>query len=67
MSDPTAIVVDAQRIVISVLREMLDAERARADARLAALARIDGMRGREDADAAFGEACDVARTALEER
>lgn len=38
--DPPDVTIAAQRVVISVLREALDAERARSDGRLVALAEI---------------------------
>lgn len=44
MADTPDALIAGQRIALSVMREAIDAERARSDARLVALARIDGWR-----------------------
>lgn len=73
MSDDPAAIVAGHRIALAAMRELLDAERARSDARLLALARIAEMaRSADDAPCdALAEALAnvqaAAQTALEER
>lgn len=61
-ADPPSLTIDAQRLVISVLREMLDAERARSDRLRDAVVRAAEIYARDSGNA--GEAIDILRDAL---